>query len=106
MELVKHILERSFIHLGWAPWAIGLSIYGFWLLGRYKPAWKLPVGPWRWVVPGIVALFITFSREAYDVWQGGWVGKSYIDLLVWAGSMTLAGLGLRWFVRHFDERAD
>jgi len=31
--MFEHILERSFLHLGFAPWAIGLSIYIFWLLG-------------------------------------------------------------------------
>ena len=105
MELVKHILERSFIHLAWAPWAIGLSIYGFWLLGRYKPVWKLQ-GPYRWVVPGLVALLTIFLREPADVAGGGWLGKSYIDLAVWAGAMTLAGLGLRWFTRHFGTGND
>ncbi len=97
-----HILERSILHLGWAPWVLGLFIYGFWLLGRFKPVWEL-TGPWRWVVPGLLALLTIFLREPADVAHGGWIGKSYIDLGVWAGAMFLAGLGLRWFVRHFDD---
>lgn len=96
-----HILQRSLVHLAWAPWTLGLAVYGFWLLGRYRPNWKL-TGPYRWIFPGLVALLTIFLREPADVAGGGWVGKSYIDLAVWAGAMTLAGLGLRWFTRHWS----
>ena len=102
--MLEHILERSLIHLAWAPWMYGLSKYGFWLLERSQPKWFL-TGPYGWVVPGFAALFTVFLREPADVAHGGWIGKSYIDLGVWAVALTLAGLGLRWFVRHFDERA-
>ena len=101
-ELWSHILERSLLHLGWAPWVMGLSVYGFYLLGIFRPPWRL-VGRWRWALPGIVALLFIFLREPSDVARGGWLGKSYIDFAVWASSLTFAGLGLRWYARHFPE---
>lgn len=97
-----HVLERSWLHLGWAPWVIMGSVWGFWVLGRKRPKWRL-TGPWRWIVPGVVALLFIFLREPGDVAGGGPLAKSYIDFAVWAAALFAAGLSLRWFVNHYGD---
>ncbi|KKL47839.1 hypothetical protein LCGC14_2331520 [marine sediment metagenome] len=97
-----HILERAFIHIGWSPWTIMGFTYGFWYLGRKKPRWKLS-GPWRYLVPYMASLLVIIPREAVDVWKGGHIVKSAFDMVEWAVALFLAGLVLRWYVRHFPE---
>ena len=97
-----HILERAKVHIGMAPYVIAGATYGFWWLGRNKPAWKLR-GPWRYLVPWMASLLVIIPREAFDVWRGGHIVKSVFDMAEWGVFLLFGSFVLRWYSRHFPE---
>jgi len=95
----RHILERSLLHLGYAPWAFLLARRGLGYLGRKRPKFALQ-GEWRYVGPALAAWLVIFLREPLDVARGGPVGKSYVDFVVWGLSLVAAALVIRWDEKH------
>jgi hypothetical protein len=72
-----HIVEREFYHFWMAAGFYLASHFGLAFLNRKWPDWT------RRINTALVALFFIFLREPLDVANGGWLGKSYIDLAFW-----------------------
>ena len=98
-ELFNHIIAREIKHFGWAPWAFTTTYMLFHYLGVWKSKLDLP-GIWRYLVPLVVVWFAISVREAADVAHGGWVGKSYIDIIWWGVVLSTWAWLQRWIQRH------
>lgn len=95
--LVQHILERELYH---AMGAIGAQHIAFWAtdyarrrepVARFLPQTLIPII----IFNGCWTLIFAFLREPWDVAVvGDWVGKSYIDWVVWFVFLVLGGWGV------------
>ena len=87
-----YIAKRQVLHLGLAPGVFLAAIFGFWYLERKVSWWPSPRGWWAMVAPALVSLIVCEAREPWDVAQGSWVWKSYIDRAVWIFGLGFLGV--------------
>ena len=92
--LALHILERFTIHLFSSTGVFLVSLWGFWCLELYVGWWPPLHGWWQMILPALVCLMATGSREIFDVKRGGLVVKSIIDWISWAVGLVLSIYGI------------
>jgi len=88
-----HIVERETIHF-----LCSLMVVWVYLLihaikkrvprsREWLPEW------WKWkeqlMIGALTILIVAAAREAYDVWNHGWMPKSYIDIGFWAFGLVV-----------------
>ena len=100
MQTFFEITERFFIHLfGGVGIILAVSFFLRFMKRKKQYSW-LPVGTKATLIWAAMLVFaVAVLREAYDVSQGGWVVKSYIDYLSWALG---CGLGTYGLMRYHD----
>ena len=100
VSIISHILERFVIHLFSSTGVLLLTLWGFWCLEIFVGWWPALYGWWQLVLPALICLMLTGSREIFDIKRGGLLVKSIIDWISWA-----VGLGLSfWGVYQLTPR--
>ena len=93
MDEFWHIWNRFWIHFTSATGLMSWIFYGLRLAIRKKPkaGTILPTRTaTQLLVCGLILIIVAFAREPADVASGGWVVKSYIDLVSWIAGGLLA----------------
>lgn len=90
MSELLHIVDRALIHFFSAGGLLLWVWFGLRALGRRKAGWVPGTVTWQLVLAALLVLLVAVAREPIDVWQGGWVGKSYADMASWVLGLTMA----------------
>lgn len=87
---LPHILDRAQLHYFYA---IGLVIFVFFALRSWRRILtrrKSKYAEWlptslgsTLIVADFLICLLAFSREAWDVYRGQWIGKAYTDYASW-----------------------
>lgn len=79
---MMHIIERTLTHLFWDPgFILALTFLLRYLARKTKWRWMpqklMPTICWA----GAITLPFALAREPFDIQMGGWIAKSYIDMI-------------------------
>ena len=93
MELLAHIVDRFLIHFFASG---GLLIAG--TLGySFAKRWFKNIDRYEsTIVTALLIVWLTATREAYDVYNGGPLIKSIADFISWTLGVTVWGIGLEF----------
>jgi len=103
---IGEIAERFVIHFFSAGGALIAAVLSWnWLMRRYGGLRSYQV----LMLPGLMILWVTAMREAYDVWNGGSLLKSISDFISWALGVAvwvfgLTRIGMWWSQRKAERR--
>ncbi len=102
MSDVLHVAERFVIHFFSAA---GVLLFAFAGIDWTRRKSWLPTlqGVWAFIVPIVASLLVIFLREPWDVFRGGALVKSYVDLTGWALGISLAAWGIYRLTPRFAE---
>lgn len=92
---IGHVVERTFIHLFSSGGVFLLALCGLRLAERHAPWPPLPM-PWPLFLAALAPFTVISLREIWDVKNGGWFHKSWIDWLSWASGLGLCAWAMHW----------
>lgn len=96
MEFVAHVANRFLIHF-FASGGLLIAASLGWIIAKRKARNLERYEPI--ILPALVILWVTATREAYDVWRGGELVKSVFDFISWTLGVAVWGVGLTKFAK-------
>ena len=93
MELLAHIVDRFLIHFFASGGLLISGTIGYKLAkSRFKNIERYE----DTLVIGLLIVWLTATREAYDVYNGGPLIKSIADFISWTLGVTVWGIALEF----------
>ena len=99
--MIEDIGQRFLIHFFSSGGLLIAAVLTWnWLLRRFRWLRDYEV----LILPGLLILWLTATREAYDVWNGGSLLKSISDFISWAFGVGVWVFGLTRIGMWWSER--
>lgn len=93
MESWTHILQRELLHIAWSPVTYLSAFFTMrWLYRRWPEHSRV-------IFPAVVAFAFIAPREACDVWNGGSLLKSVLDMTTWGAAMAGCAVLVKKYTR-------